>query len=170
MKSTNKCVKDWNATIEALGHGLQTILIRNYKTRINEFLLYPTVSYSLKKDYLNNFKDTAHIFVSKNTFPEKKDGKVIIKYLAKLEKIVENPLSKIPSDEYYIWTRDHVKDYIKGKTAFIWVLRVYKLNKPYWTEQSGGIRYVNLKEDISLEGIEPVLSDLEFNKVLEEIK
>lgn len=40
-----------NATLGALGHGKQTSLIRNYKTNINEFLLYPTVSYALK-DYL----------------------------------------------------------------------------------------------------------------------
>jgi len=43
MKSTHKCLKEWNATIEALGQGKQTILIRSCKTNFTEFLLYPTV-------------------------------------------------------------------------------------------------------------------------------
>ena len=56
MESTQKCLKEWNATIEALGQGKQTILIRNYKTNVTEFLLYPTVSYALKDDYLESFQ------------------------------------------------------------------------------------------------------------------
>ena len=34
-----------------------TILIRNYKTNVSEFLLYPTVSYALKDDYLDSFQE-----------------------------------------------------------------------------------------------------------------
>ncbi|MGZ7136043.1 MAG: DUF1802 family protein [Methanobacterium sp.] len=41
MKTINKCLKEWNAIIEALGQGKQSILIRYYKTYIKEFLLYP---------------------------------------------------------------------------------------------------------------------------------
>lgn len=168
--SIKKCLKDWNVTVEALGKGNQTILIRNYKTNVNEFLLYPTINYSLKEDYMESFQTKDQEFVKENSLPEKKDDKVLIKYFATLEKIIETPIFRIPSDKHYIWTKDHVKNYLTGKTAFIWILRVFKLKEPYWAEPTpGAIRYVNLKEEVFLDGIEPVLSELEFNQVLSEL-
>lgn len=163
MKSTHKCLKEWNATIEALGQGKQTILIRNYKTNVTEFLLYPTVSYALKDDYLDSFQSKHKKFVEENSLPEKKEDKVLIKYFARLEKIMEKPVSRIPSDKQYIWTRDHVKNYMTGKTAFIWILRVYTLKEHYWAEPTpGAIRYANLKKNVSLDGIKSVFSDAKF--------
>jgi len=165
LKKANKCLKEWNSTIEALGQGKQTILVRNYKTNISEFLLYPTVSYASKDNYLDSFQGKNQDFVEVNALPKKKGDKVLIKYYALLEKIVEKPLSRIPSDKNYIWTREHVKNYMTGKNAFIWILRVYKLKEPYWAEPTpGAIRYANLKKDVSLEGMVPVLSDSEFNE------
>lgn len=170
MKSTQKCLKEWNATIEALGQGKQTILIRNYKTNIPEFLLYPTVSYALKDDYLDSFQGKYQKFVEDNALPEKKDDKVLIKYFATLEDTLEKPVSRIPAAKYYIWTREHVKNYMTGRTAYVWVLRVYKLEEPYWAPPTpGAIRYANLKEEVSLEGMVPVLSDDGFIKLAEKI-
>ncbi len=166
MESTHRCLKEWNATLEALGQGKQTILIRNYKTSLTEFLLYPTVSYALKNDYLDSFQSKHQKFVENNSLPSKKGDKVLIKYFANLEKITEKPISRIPSDKHYIWTKDHVKNYMTGKTAYIWILRVYTLKDPYWAEPTpGAIRYANLKEEVSLKGIEPVLSDQDFKKM-----
>ena len=71
---------------EALGQGKQTILIRNYKTNVSEFLLYPTISYALKDNYLESFQTKHQSFVEENPLPEKKDDKVLIKYYANLEK------------------------------------------------------------------------------------
>lgn len=171
MESTSKCLKEWNATIEALGQGKQSILIRNYKTNVTEFLLYPTVSYALKDNYLYSFQSKHRKFVEKNTLPEKMNHKVLIKYFATLKKIIQRPVSKIPAEKNYIWTYEHVKSYMTGKTIFIWALRVYRLKEPYWAETTpGAIRYANLKNKVSLEGMEPILSDSEFAKILEEIK
>ena len=72
MSLTNKCLKEWNATIEALGHGKQTILIRNYKTNVSEFLLYPTVSYTLKDNYLESFQLKYQSFVEENACLKRK--------------------------------------------------------------------------------------------------
>lgn len=170
MKATHKCLKEWNATIEALGIGKQTILIRNYSTTLKGFLLYPTVTYSSKENYLDSFQEQFQDFVDKNALPKKKDDKILIKFFCSLEKIIEMPVSMIPSDDYYIWTEEHVKEYITGKTAFIWVLRVYYLKEPHWAEIRGGIKYTNLKDDVSLGGIHPVLSNSEFSKILGELK
>lgn len=170
MKKSNKCLKEWNATIEALGLGKQTILIRNYKTNVSEFLLYPTVSYALKDNYLESFQTKHQSFVEENSLPEKKDDKVLIKYFARLDEIVEKPVSRIPSDNFYIWTRQHVKDYMTSKIAFIWFLRVYKLKEPYWAEPTtDAIRFANLKNQVSLEGMESILSDDSFKIILDDL-
>lgn len=169
MKSTHKCLKEWNTTIEALGQGKQTILIRNYKTNVTEFLLYPTVSYALKDNYLESFQEEYQDFVQANSLPDKKGDKVLIKYFATVEEIVEKPTSRIPSDKNYIWTKDHVKNYMTGKTAYIWILRVYALKEPYCAEPTpGAIRYANLKEEVSLEGMKAVLSDEDISSILKE--
>ena len=55
MSEITKCINEWNATIEALGQGKQTILIRKYNTTLKEFLLYPTVSYANKDNVLDSF-------------------------------------------------------------------------------------------------------------------
>ena len=67
MTEITKCLNEWNATIEALGQGKQTILIRRYGTTLKEFLLYPTVSYANKEDILDSFQDQN--FAKSNLLP-----------------------------------------------------------------------------------------------------
>ena len=57
MSEITKCLNEWNATLEALGQGKQTILIRKYDTTLKEFLLYPTISYANKEDILDSFQE-----------------------------------------------------------------------------------------------------------------
>ncbi len=71
MENITKCINEWNATIEALGQGKQTILIRKYGTNIDKFLLYPTVSYTLKDNYLDSFEKKYKSFVEGNALPKK---------------------------------------------------------------------------------------------------
>ena len=81
-----KCLNEWNATIEALGQGKQTILIRKYNTTLNEFLLYPTVTYASKENILDSFDDKR--FVKNNLLPEENDG-YEVKYYATVEEVIE---------------------------------------------------------------------------------
>lgn len=172
MNSTHKCLKEWNATIEALGQGEQSILIRHYNTTLKSFLLYPTVSYASKDNFLDSFKPEYESFIKTNALPIKEKDKVSIKYFATVEKIIEKSPSRIGSlNKNYIWTTEHVKNYLKGKKAYIWLLRVYKLEKPYMADPTpGAIRYANLKQEVPLKNIEPVLNDEEFAVVLNDIK
>ena len=87
-ETIRKCLNEWNATIEALGQGKQSILIRKYGTNVKEFLLYPTVSYALQDDYLNSFQDDWRDFVKENALPNKDDSKFEVKYFARVENVV----------------------------------------------------------------------------------
>lgn len=165
-----KCLNEWNATIEALGQGKQSILIRKYGTNVNEFLLYPTVSYVLKDNYLDSFQDNYKEFVKENSLPNKKDSKFEIKYFAKVEEVVEKSSARIGSlNDYHIWTRDHVKSYLGNSKAQVWILRVYELDEPRYLSRTRGMRYANVDEEVKLGNLKPVLSDNEFEKILKGI-
>ncbi|WP_369829822.1 DUF1802 family protein [Methanobrevibacter sp. 87.7] len=93
-----------------------------------------------------------------------------VKYYAKVEQVIEKSSSRIGTfNKYHIWTKNHVKDYLGKKHAFIWVLRVYKLEKPLMLGRTRGMLYANVDEEVSLDNIKPVLSDKEFNKIKEEL-
>ena len=103
MEKTNKSLKEWNAIVEALGQGIQSIIIRKNPTHAKGFLLYPTFSYTLKEDFLNNFKEEFQEFVKENAYLTKA-GKTEIKYFAKVEKVIEKSPSQISSfDKYHVW-------------------------------------------------------------------
>ena len=169
MKEITKCINEWNATIEALGQGKQTILIRKYDTTLNEFLLYPTISYANKDDVLDSFQDDCKSFVKDNLLPAGENRKYEVKYYATVEEVIEKPSTRIGAfNKFHIWTRDHVKDYLGRKQAKIWILRVYKLDEPQMLKRSNGMLYANVDKPVKLEG-KPVLSDKEFAKLKEEI-
>ena len=166
MTEITKCLNEWNATIEALGQGKQTILIRKYGTTLNEFLLYPTVSYALKEDVLDSFQDK--VFAKDNLLPSGNDA-YEVKYYATVEEIIDKPSTRIGAyNKFHIWTRDHVKKYLGRKNAKIWILRVYKLNEPQMLNRTKGMKYANVEKPVKLEG-KPVIPDKEFNKLKEEI-
>lgn len=166
MSEITKCLNEWNATLEALGQGKQTILIRKYDTAINKFLLYPTVSYANKEDILNSFQDKE--FAKSNLLPNGDDA-YEVKYYATVEEIINKPSAVIGAyDKFHIWTHNHVKKYLGRKNANIWILRVYKLDEPQMLNRTRGMRYANVNKPIKLKG-KPVISNDDFNKLKKEI-
>ncbi|MDZ4171330.1 MAG: DUF1802 family protein [Methanobacteriaceae archaeon] len=170
MESITKCLNEWNATLEALGQGKQTILIRKYNTSVEKFLLYPTTSYANKDDYLNSFKKENQSLARKNALPKENGSKKEVKYFATVEKVIEKPSSRIGTlNKFHIWTNEHVKSYIGSGKAYVWVLRVYELEKPVIVDRTKGMLYANVSKEVPLEG-KPVLNDVEFSKILSEIE
>ena len=169
MTEITKCINEWNATIEALGQGKQTILIRKYNTTLKEFLLYPTISYANKDDVLDSFQEDYKDFVKDNLLPNGENRTYEVKYFARVEEVVEKSSARIGAfNKFHIWTRDHVKKYLGRNTAKIWILRVYKLENPQKLKRSNGMLYANVEKPINLKG-SPVISDDEFNKLKEDI-
>lgn len=169
MKIT-KCLNEWNAIIEALGNGKQTVLIRKYGTSLKGFLLYPTVSYANKDDVLDSFQEEYKSFAEKNLLPKGEDKKFEVKYYAKVEAVFEKSSTRIGSfNKYHIWTREHVKSYLGKKPAKIWLLRVYKLKEPVITGRTQGMLYANVSEEVSLDGMTPVIWDKDFEDLKSEI-
>ena len=169
MSEITKCINEWNATIEALGQGKQTILIRKYGTTLNEFLLYPTISYANKDDILDSFQDDCKNFVKDNLLPAGENRTYEVKYYATVEEVMDKPSSRIGTfNKFHIWTRDHVKKYLGKKEAKIWILRVYKLDNPQMLKRSNGMLYANVDQPVKLEG-KPVMQDEEFETLQKKI-
>ena len=169
MKKITKCLKEWNAIVEALGQGKQTILIRKYGTTLNEFLLYPTISYANKDDILDSFQGKYQGFVKDNLLPAGENRKYEVKYYATVEEVIEKSSARIGAfNKFHIWTRDHVKKYLGKKPAQIWILRVYELDEPKYLSRSAGMLYANVDTRVKLDG-NPVLSDDDFAKLKEDI-
>lgn len=166
MNEITKCINEWNATIEALGQGKQTILIRKYGTTLNEFLLYPTVSYANKDNVLDSFQDKE--FAKNNLLPAG-DNPYEVKYYATVEEVIDKSSTRIGAfNKFHIWTRDHVKEYLGRATAKIWILRVYELDEPQMLKRTRGMMYANVEKPVKLEG-KPVILDKEFNKLKKDI-
>ena len=167
MSEITKCLNEWNATIEALGQGKQTILIRKYGTTLERFLLYPTISYANKDDVLDSFQDKE--FVKNNLLPSGENKVYEVKYYATVEEVIDRPSTRIGTfNKFHIWTSEHVKNYLGKKNAKIWILRIYKLDKPQMLKRNGAINYANVEKPVELKG-KPVISDEEFNKLKEDI-
>lgn len=165
----NKCLKEGNPIVEALGNGLQMIMIKTDKPEPmgKDFLLFPTPF----NNHLNNgltFKEEYLDFVSENIEPTKSVAKTEVKYFATVEYVIEDkniPISYF--DDFHIWTDMHIYDYLGDKPVYIWLLRVYKLKGKHFVSSVDGITYGNLKEQISLDQMRPVISDDEFNDIKE---
>lgn len=172
MEKTNKSLKEWNAVVEALGQGKQTIIIRKNTTNAKGFLLYPTFSYSLKDDYLKNFKKKHWSFVKENLLPHKFENKTEIKYFAEVENVVEKtPKNILSLNEYHIWNKSHVRYYLNGKKGYIWVLRVHELKKPYLANANrAAIVYANLQDEINLVHSKKVINDDDFASLIDIFK
>ncbi len=165
-----KCLNEWNAIVEALGSGLQTVLIRKYSTSLKEFLLYPTRSYAMKEDFLKAFKREYRDFAAENSQPRIKNDKVLVKYYAKVVDVLERPKNQMGRiNKYHIWASEHVRSYILQK-AHIWILRVYKLRKPVYTGRTKGMVYANTLTPIDVSGAKAVINDDKFREILEDIK
>lgn len=169
MTKITKCLNDWNATVEALGQGKQTILIRKTGTTLDKFLLYPTVSYANKDDYLVSFKESEKEFVKEYTLPNAEGKAYEVKYYATVEEVFETPVSRMGKfNNYHIWTKKHVSGYFNTKNANVWLLRVYELDESVYCGRSRGMVFANVDKKIELKG-KPVISDDDFEKLKEEI-
>lgn len=161
--NTNKCLNEWNATIEALGSGKQSILIRSYNTNADSaFLLYPTYSYVNRKEVPDCYREEFKDFVNGNLLPKRNDEKTLVKYYAEVDKTSEKTISRIGSlNKFHIWTREHVVSHMNGKKPYVWLLRVYELDNPVMLKRSKGMTWATVNEKVELKG-KPVISDKEF--------
>jgi len=154
-------IKEWAPVVEALGKGKQIILIRTYQPAYDDFLLYPTYTFLRRPDIRNQLRTG----IVNNAGRIQARTTVEIDYYAKVIGLIsfrQNPTLLRDIEWSHIWTSDHLSSYVGYGEGIVWLLRVYRLNKPFLTQPLGGQVYSSLNElPISLD-CAPVLSENEF--------
>jgi len=180
-------LRDQSVIIHALLDGLQTILIR--KGGVEEerrFLLYPRYGHEHQEP--KGFQAKYHDYLAAHVEPRGKGVK--IEGWASIEELirVDDPWTLTKLWEYYLWSPSNfAPPYVWERYEFtpteerffnIALLRVRKLPEPRLVQPIPEPKYVcachapylQLKEDIPLDGSEKVISDDAFFRVAERIE
>ena len=160
-------VTDANPVIEALGCGMQSILVRKSHPPSEKFILFPSTFQESFEKSARFFKNKQYEFVKDNYHPKMEGEYSEVKYYAEVVDVIENPPGGI-SDfrSFQLYTSLYFDKYLNDDNCVIWILRVYKLpNSMFLLRQENS---VHLMRGVNLEG-EPVLDNLNFFKLKAEI-
>ena len=177
-------LKEWAITIEAMARGDQVLLLRkggihedskDFRVIHQEFLFYPTYLHQ-KEDLIQ----PAHQPALRKMLEQPQDfEKVTFSHWAKTEDVLEiSDQEKVNDLEpHYIWTTGYAQSRLHWKPMLplsVLLLRVYKLETPvtvpYLPEYGGCTSWVEVLADVELGRMEPMLSDTEFQRRVDEIK
>ncbi|WP_353931839.1 DUF1802 family protein [Okeanomitos corallinicola TIOX110] len=182
MTTTVHALKEWAIAVNALESGQAIMLLRkggineqggSFRVAHEQVLLYPTYehqqSFMLKDEYSNL------VFpVTSGWHPETisiSSWAEITDILPVADKSVVNEL--LP---FHIWNEHFISDRLKWKASkplFVLLLRTYKLPQvqhiPYSPKYGGCKSWIDLYEQVELEGSEPVLSDHVYDQLVKDI-
>lgn len=184
MKITNTvhALKEWSIAVNALENGKTIMLLRKggiheeggrFKVAHQQVLLYPTYehqqSFMLKDEYANLVYPVTSGWhpetISMNSWAE------ITHILPVADESTVNEL--LP---FHIWNEHFISDRLKWKSnqpLFVLLLRTYKLPQvqhiPYSPKYGGCKSWIDLYEQVELEDSKPVLSDLVYSQLVDQI-
>ena len=176
--------KEWAIVVDALGRGDQIIILRKggisegrggFKVEHEQFLLFPTLFHQQRESVTDSAQ--ARYDEVSQSFP--KSDRVRIEFYAE---VIDWPELTSREDGQrlrgqHIW-RDEVIaerfDWGRKKEIYAIAVRVWRLANPRelpMRESYGGCKsWIELGEDISLEGAQPVLSNTKFQEKLKEFR
>ena len=187
MTTPDKCqmaLKEWATTCEAIGNGEQILLLRkggihedgkDFRVIHREFLLYPTYEHQ-KADLLRPEHQPSLADLLERP---RDDKQITFTHFARAEEVLELEDQGKVDDlaPHYIWTTDYAQSRLRWKPMLplsVMLLRVYRLEAPVtvpWIPEYGGCTsWVEVLADVPLGRLEPVLSDSEFQRQVDEIK
>ncbi|MFQ6026486.1 MAG: DUF1802 family protein [Dehalococcoidia bacterium] len=177
-------LKEWAVTVQALSQGQQILLLRkggiheegkDFRVIHPEFLLYPTYEHQ-REDLLKPDHQPA---LAQLLADSPKSDTLTFSYWAKVEEVIEVEDQDKVEDlaPYHIWTDEYAQSRLRWKPMLplsIMLLRVYRLERPiqlpYSKEYGGCTSWVDTLPRIDLGQLQPVLSDAQFQKQVDDIK
>ena len=177
-------LKEWAITISALAQGQQVLLLRkggiheeskDFRVIHPEFLLYPTFEHQredlLREEYQRDLRGLLA--------EPRRDDQITFSHWAKVEELIEiSEQDKVYDlSPHYIWTKEYAESRLRWKAMLplaVMLLRVYQLDSPvtvpFLPEYRGCTSWVDVLDDVPLGRLQPVLSNEEFHRRVEEIK
>jgi hypothetical protein len=183
LTTTFHALKEWAVAVNALESGETIMLLRKggiherggrFTVAHEQVLLYPTYehqqSFMLKAEYADLVYP-----VTSGWHPET----IRIGSWAEITDILPVAEESIVSDllPFHIWNEYFISDRLKWKARqplYILLLRTYKLPQvqhiPYLSKYGGCKSWIDLDQQISLQGAEAVLSDDVYGELVDKIR
>jgi hypothetical protein len=173
----NIALKEWSSVVDALAAGAQTFLLRKggivetrgFNPRYPEFLLFPTYEHQHARYLKPEYQSAAHALV-----PKEPEGTLLLSHLARVMDVFHAPASieaMQPLWPHHIWNEEFLRQrysYRPDLPLYAIVVRVYRLPEPRTIPlrpaYAGCKSWVHLTEEISVETLDPVLADAEFER------
>ncbi len=173
--------KEWSGVVAAMGHGLQTVMVRTYRPRFSRFLLYPTFSYSLSPSapdaFQKSFQHQASLAAKETKRLAHEELLVEIKYFAEVERVKQIEQRKWKELEpFFVWSHQHIEKYLNktpGRApGYLWICRVFAL--PHTLKfgrlsQGGSLAEYKHVEPVETNGSLPILDNKQFETIVERL-
>ena len=177
-------LKEWAVTAQALGEGRQVLLLRkggiheegkNFRVIHREFLLYPTYEHQREDLLKPEHQPRLGQLLAQPPTPDQ----ITFTHWARVGELLEISQQEKVDDlsPHYIWTNAYAQSRLYWKPMLplsVMLLRVHRMEQPvsvpFLPEYRGCTSWVELMSPVSLRHLEPVLSDEEFRRRVEEIK
>ena len=177
-------LKEWAITVRALAEGEQVLLLRkggiheegkDFRVIHPQFLLYPTYEHQ-REDLLKPEHQPALTRLLANS---PRSGTITFSQWARVEEVIEVDEQEKVDDlsPHYIWTQAYAQSRLHWKPMLplsVMLLRVYRLEQPFSVpflpEYRGCTSWVEIIPRVELDNLQPVLSDREFQRRVDEIK
>jgi len=183
----NNCqiaLKEWAVTVDALAQGRQILLLRkggiheegkDFRVIHPEFLLYPTYEHQREDLLKDENQEQLRRLLSQPYTQEE----IRFSHWAKVEELVEisqqEPVDAL--SPHYIWTKEYAQSRLHWKPMLplsIMLMRVYRMEQPvtvpFLPEYRGCTSWVDILSNVDLGRMEPVVSDDDFHRMVDEIK
>ncbi len=183
-KQCHIALKEWAVTVQALAQGEQILLLRkggihesskDFRVLHPEFLLYPTYEHQKVELLQPAYQPALEALLEQPRDP----GEITFTHFARMEEALELlDQGKVDDLEpHYIWTTAYAQSRLRWKPTLplsVMLLRVYRLETPvtvpWLPEYSGCTSWVEDLVEVPLGNMEPVMSDEEFRRRVDEVK
>ena len=176
--TSSLALKEWAVAVNSLAQGKQIMILRKggihrddkeFRVVHPEFLLYPTFEHQkaelLKGDYHQDLADTLQ--------EDDVEGPVTVSCWSEVTDVFElrddETLGRLSS--FHVWTNDYAGKRLHWRPKqplTVALLRVYRLQEPQalpvLDEYIGCKSWVELRQDVPLGDMKPVLTDTEYEE------
>ncbi len=177
-------LKEWAVTVKALAQGRQVLLLRkggiheegkDFQVIHPQFLLYPTYEHQ-REDLL---KPEYQPSLSRLLSESPPGGTITFTHWTQVAEVIEvSEQEKVDNlSPHYIWTDAYAQSRLRWKPMLplsVMLLRVYRMEGPFSVplipEYGGCTSWVDILPRVDLGRLQPVLSDQEFQRQVDQIK